>query len=405
MKSITPTTLLHYHMELPIEDKLDTLFSFLKTHQKQKILVFFSSRKQVRFAYQAFKALKVTQNLLELHGKQDQNKRTAIYFQFVEKKAAVLFSTDISARGVDFPAVDWVIQVDCPEDTNTYIHRVGRTARYKSKGNALMMLLPSEAKFVEKLKARSIDMKKLATKADKQLTIQPVLEKLNAENRDQMHLAKKACASYLKGVHVMKDKSVFALAGIDAEKLARSYGLLNAPQLTIVGKGAAADEDAAEKYEAKDKAGKDRIVRLRMEAKARKMEKNAPVVASDSEAGSDDGEDDDFFTAKEKKVEADVEAAKEREEKLDEEDAKILPALSKRALRKIRPEGPYAGKNRVTFDAEGKAVKKTDDGTGDYMTALRTSAKEGDGEIGVIEAGEEVDYPEDQMEIRGEEMR
>ena len=51
LKSITPTTLLHYYMEIPIEDKLDTLFSFLKTHQKQKILVFFSSRKQVRFAY------------------------------------------------------------------------------------------------------------------------------------------------------------------------------------------------------------------------------------------------------------------------------------------------------------------------------------------------------------------
>ena len=78
-----------------------------------------------------------------------------------------MFSTDISARGVDFPAVDWVIQVDCPEDTNTYIHRVGRTARYKSKGNALLMLLPSEVKFTEKLKARSIDLKKLATKADK----------------------------------------------------------------------------------------------------------------------------------------------------------------------------------------------------------------------------------------------
>jgi len=83
----------------------------------------------------------------------------------------VLFSTDISARGVDFPAVDWVVQVDCPEDTNTYIHRVGRTARYKSKGNALLMLLPSETKFAEQLQQRQIQMKKLATRADKQLTI------------------------------------------------------------------------------------------------------------------------------------------------------------------------------------------------------------------------------------------
>lgn len=79
----------------------------------------------------------------------------------------MLFSTDISARGVDFPAVDWVIQVDCPEDTSTYVHRVGRTARYKSKGNALLMLLPSETKFSEQLKSRNVEMKKLATKADK----------------------------------------------------------------------------------------------------------------------------------------------------------------------------------------------------------------------------------------------
>lgn len=64
---------------------------------------------------------------------------------------AVLFATDIAARGLDFPAVDWVIQVDCPEDVNTYIHRVGRTARYNAGGRGLLMLLPSEAKMIELL--------------------------------------------------------------------------------------------------------------------------------------------------------------------------------------------------------------------------------------------------------------
>lgn len=44
----------------------------------------------------------------------------------------VLFATDIAARGLDFPTVDWVLQADCPEDVATYIHRVGRTARYMS---------------------------------------------------------------------------------------------------------------------------------------------------------------------------------------------------------------------------------------------------------------------------------
>jgi ATP-dependent RNA helicase DDX10/DBP4 len=81
----------------------------------------------------------------------EQSKRTAIYFQFVEKKSAVLFATDIAARGIDFPAIDWVIQFDCPEDISTYIHRVGRTARHKAKGSSLLFLLPSEAKFAEKV--------------------------------------------------------------------------------------------------------------------------------------------------------------------------------------------------------------------------------------------------------------
>ena len=43
---------------------------------------------------------------------------------------SVLFATDIAARGLDFPTVDWVLQLDCPEDVPAYIHRVGRTARY-----------------------------------------------------------------------------------------------------------------------------------------------------------------------------------------------------------------------------------------------------------------------------------
>ena len=48
---------------------------------------------------------------------------------------------------MDFPQVDWVLQFDCPEDTDTYIHRVGWTARYKSKGNGLLFLTESENAF------------------------------------------------------------------------------------------------------------------------------------------------------------------------------------------------------------------------------------------------------------------
>ena len=91
--------------------------------------------------------------------KNNQNKRTNIFYSFLQKKNTVLFATDIAARGIDFPSVDWVIQLDCPDSVETYVHRVGRTARYKSKGNSLLFVNKKEENFVQYLKAKDISIK------------------------------------------------------------------------------------------------------------------------------------------------------------------------------------------------------------------------------------------------------
>ena len=62
----------------------------------------------------------------------------------------------------DFPAVNWVLQLDCPEDSSTYIHRAGRTARYEKDGESLLVLLPSEEEhMVRQLKERKIPVEKI----------------------------------------------------------------------------------------------------------------------------------------------------------------------------------------------------------------------------------------------------
>ncbi len=63
---------------------------------------------------------------------------------------------------LDFPIVDWVYQHDCPEDWKTYSHRVGRTARNKASGQALLVLLPSEEEpLVQQLKAHKFPIDKI----------------------------------------------------------------------------------------------------------------------------------------------------------------------------------------------------------------------------------------------------
>ena len=85
-------------MTIDLPSKLDVLFSFIRTHLKQKILVFVSSCKQVRFIHETFCKLQPGIPLMCLHGKQKQPKRLAIFDAFTKKKEACLFATDIAAR-------------------------------------------------------------------------------------------------------------------------------------------------------------------------------------------------------------------------------------------------------------------------------------------------------------------
>uniref|UniRef100_A0A0D9WZH1 ATP-dependent RNA helicase n=1 Tax=Leersia perrieri TaxID=77586 RepID=A0A0D9WZH1_9ORYZ len=150
--TVTPDGLEQFAMIMPLEQKLNMLWSFIKRHIESRTLVFLSSVKQVKFVYEVFKKLRPGIPLRCIHGRMKYEVQQAVVAEFKEK-ASVLFSTDIFARGLDIKDVDWVVQVDCPENIALYIHRVGRTARYNKRGKALIFLCPEEEKMLEKLKA------------------------------------------------------------------------------------------------------------------------------------------------------------------------------------------------------------------------------------------------------------
>ncbi|CAI0380788.1 unnamed protein product [Linum tenue] len=132
------------------------LYSFLRsTLSSKKVMVFFSSCNSVKFHSELLGRCKT--KCFDIHGKQKQEKRTSTFFSFCKAEKGILLCTDVAARGLDIPAVDWIVQYDPPDEPKQYIHRVGRTARGEgAKGNALIFLTTEELRFLEYLKAAKV---------------------------------------------------------------------------------------------------------------------------------------------------------------------------------------------------------------------------------------------------------
>ena len=234
--SATPATLQQNYIVTPLSGKLDTLWSFLKSNLKKKILVFLSSGKQVRFVFEALRRMHPGIPLAHLHGRQKLTARLDITAKFARSQYSCLLATDVAARGLDFPLVDWVVQVDAPEDIDTYIHRVGRTARYDREGRAALFLDPSEEEgMLFALSHKNIDVEKVNVREGKlQNTIRGKLQELCFQDPALKYLGQKAFSSYVRSVHLQKDKNVFDVQKLDLQAFAESLGLPGAPKVKFI---------------------------------------------------------------------------------------------------------------------------------------------------------------------------
>ena len=231
----TPPRLRQAFAVVALPDKADVLWAFIKSHLSSRVVVFFATCKQVRFFHEALRRLRPGTPLRALHGGMKQGARAAAFEQFVgdvtgKKKVAtaaaaggnknkdkdknsaaneknsssssgsgVLLATDVAARGLDFPAVDWVLQVDCPDDAATYVHRVGRTARYTARGRALMLLTPSEKEgCVSKLAAAGVPLSEVKINPAKGAPVTPALAALLSKSPALKEAAQRAVQSYAR---------------------------------------------------------------------------------------------------------------------------------------------------------------------------------------------------------------
>jgi ATP-dependent RNA helicase DeaD len=151
--SSTPTvdTVEQFYVEVAEEDKVKALRRLLRSEQIPSALVF---RRTKHRADRLAKVLGRDHNVGVIHGGMRQGARLQALRAFEERRTPLLIATNLASRGLDLPDVSHVINFDMPEDVDTYIHRVGRTARAGRSGTAITFVGQHDIEVFDQLRAK-----------------------------------------------------------------------------------------------------------------------------------------------------------------------------------------------------------------------------------------------------------
>jgi ATP-dependent RNA helicase DDX10/DBP4 len=348
----TPSSLQQNYVVINQEDKVTMLWSFIKSHLKQKSIVFLSSCKQVKFMCEIFSRLRPGVQLLALYGTLHQDRRMAIYDEFCKRSKVVLFATDIASRGLDFPVVSWVIQLDCPEDATAYIHRAGRTARHKAHGESLLVLTPSEEPaMLEELRASKIPINQISIDPKRLFSPNVKMEAYLAQSTELKESAQRAFVAYIKSTFMMKNKKIFDVESINFDEYAKSLGLVVTPRVRFLqrikkrkekqlkGEDCASSDDDDESDEEK-----------KQKQKLKSLDLNA-LMADDS--------DDDAGLMILKRKDHDIEDSGNEEPLEDIKEARKEKLVTKAALAKKIIKKKIVPNKKIQYDEEGNEVTNT----------------------------------------------
>ncbi|MBK8351726.1 MAG: DEAD/DEAH box helicase [Saprospirales bacterium] len=120
---------------IEMDDKRFFLESIIKEHPENKILIFVRTKVRAERVAKAMERANI--KTLTMHSDKEHEERLKVMDAFKKGMVKILIATDINARGIDIPNVDYVINYDLPEQAENYVHRVGRTGRGDKKGQAV----------------------------------------------------------------------------------------------------------------------------------------------------------------------------------------------------------------------------------------------------------------------------
>ncbi|ACE62747.1 ATP-dependent RNA helicase SrmB [Actinobacillus pleuropneumoniae] len=196
----------YYHAD-NVEHKTKLLARLISTMEMEKAIVFVRRREDVRELSDTLRKRGLRSTYLE--GDMAQTQRNQAITRLKEGVVNVLVATDVAARGIDIDDVDYVINFDLPYSADTYLHRIGRTARAGKKGSAISLVEAHDYKLLGKikryaeelLKPRVIEGLEPRTKAPKDGELNTTTKKEKARIKKRKEAKKEAAKAKVKVRH------------------------------------------------------------------------------------------------------------------------------------------------------------------------------------------------------------
>lgn len=196
----------YYHAD-NVEHKTKLLARLISMLEMEKAIVFARRREDVRELSDTLRKRGLRSTYLE--GDMAQTQRNQAITRLKDGVVNVLIATDVAARGIDIDDVDYVINFDLPYSADTYLHRIGRTARAGKKGSAISLVEAHDYKLLGKikryteelLKARVIEGLEPRTKAPKEGELNTMSKKEKARIKKRKEAKKEAAKTKVKVRH------------------------------------------------------------------------------------------------------------------------------------------------------------------------------------------------------------
>jgi ATP-dependent RNA helicase DeaD len=166
-KTLTVPTIEQRYINVSEQTKLDTLTHILEIEEVSAVLVFAHTKTGVAELAEKLQARGYAADAL--HGDMNQAQRETVVRRMRAGQAEIVVATDVAARGLDVEQISHVINYDTPYDSESYVHRIGRTGRAGRGGKAILFVTARQQRLlhdIERYTGQRIEPMKIPTKAD-----------------------------------------------------------------------------------------------------------------------------------------------------------------------------------------------------------------------------------------------